>query len=253
MTADAGKDARQNRVYWDLTSREYDARAGEFIAAGWAWGNWQISEDELRVLGEVEGLDTLELGCGAAEWSRSLARRGAHPTGLDNSPARLERAREENERAGLEFPLVKGSAESVPLPDASFDLVFCDWGATNFADPHAVIPEVVRLLRPGGLLAFSGATPLSWCVYDEDTDSFDERLRVDYFGMHRWEAPEGSVEFNLPMGEWIRLFRRNGLLVEDLIEVRPPEGAESPYRSAEETAFSRRWPTEQIWRVRKGR
>jgi len=141
----------------------------------------------------------------------------------------------------------------VPLPDGSFDIVFCDWGATNFADPHAVVPEVARLLRPGGLFAFSGATPLSWCAYDEESDSFDERLRVDYFGMHRWETPEGAVEFNLPMGEWIRLFRRNGLQVEDLIEVRPPEGAESPYRSAKDTAFSRRWPTEQIWRLRKGR
>jgi SAM-dependent methyltransferase len=199
----------------------------------------------------VDGLDVLELGCGAAEWSRALARRGARPTGLDNSPARLERAREECAAAGLEFPLVQGQAESVPLPDGSFDIVLSDWGATNFADPFAVVPEVARLLRPGGLFAFSGATPLSWCCIDEETDAFDERLHRDYFGMHRWETSDGSVEFNLPTGEWIRLFRANGLLVEDLIEVRPPEGAESPYRSPAETAFSRRWATEQIWRLRK--
>ena len=110
--------------------------------------------------GEIAGADTLELGCGAAEWSRALARRGARPVGLDNSPVRLERAREENEAAGIDFPLLNAAAESVPLDDSSFDIVFCDWGATNFADPHLVVPEVSRLLRRGGLFAFNGATPL---------------------------------------------------------------------------------------------
>jgi len=97
-------DAEQNRVYWDLSSAEYDDRAAELIAEGWAWGVWQISEDELMLLGEVEGKDTLELGCGAAEWSRSLARRGARPVGLDNSPVRLERAKEECAAAGNRVP-----------------------------------------------------------------------------------------------------------------------------------------------------
>jgi hypothetical protein len=42
--------------------------------------------------------------------------------------------------------------------------------------------------------------------------------------MHRWDDPEGSVEFNLPTGEWIRLFREHGFEIEALIEVQPPEG-----------------------------
>ena len=53
------------------------------------------------------------------------------------------------------------------------------------------------------------------------------------------------------MGEWIRLFRRSGFRVEDLIEVQPPEGAQSTYRTPEETAWARRWPMEQIWKVRR--
>lgn len=244
--------ADQNRVYWDLSSTEYDARAGEFIADGWAWGLWQVSEDELGVFGgEVAGADVLELGCGAAEWSRSLARRGARPVALDNSPVRLERAREEMEAAGLDFPLLRAAAENIPLGDSSFDIVFCDWGATNFADPHLVVPEVSRILRGGGLFAFSGATPLSWLCWNEDSNEADETLRRDYFGMHRWPTPEGAIEFNLGHGEWIRLFAANSLRVEDLIEVRPPRGASSPYRSDAETAWARRWPMEQIWRLRR--
>ena len=73
------------------------------------------------------------------------------------------------------------------------------------------------------------------------------------FGLHRWETPEGSVEFNLPTGEWIRLFRANGLTVEDLIEVRAPEGVTSPYGSEADSDWARRWPMEQIFRVRKER
>jgi SAM-dependent methyltransferase len=146
---------------------------------------------------------------------------------------------------------VHASAEAVPLADASFDVVMCDWGAMTFADPFRTVPEAARLLRPGGLLAFSGATPLSWVAFDEGVDAFTERLVTPYFELHRVETPEGSVEFNLPIGAWIRLFREHGFVVEDLIEVRPPEGAPSTYRTHEETAWARRWPMEQIWKVRK--
>ena len=59
------------------------------------------------------------------------------------------------------------------------------------------------------------------------------------------------MEFQLPIGQWIRLFRANGLTIEELREIRPPEGAFSTYRNEEETAWARRWPMEQIWRLRK--
>ena len=243
--------ARRNREFWDGQSEAYQERNARFIERGMAWGLWQIPEAELNVLGDVDGLDVLELGCGAAEWSRALLRAGARPVGLDNSAARLEWARRANAEAGVEFPLLHASAEAVPLADASFDIVMCDWGAMTFADPFLTVPEAARVLRPGGLFAFSGATPFSWVAWDEDADAYSERLEASYFDLHRVETPEGSVEFNLPLGSWIRLFREHGFVVEDLIEVRPPEGAASTYRTDEETAWARKWPMEQIWKVRK--
>ena len=54
---------------------------------------WQIPEAELQVLGDVSGKDVLELGCGAAQWSISLAGLGARPVGLDLTPRQLEHAR----------------------------------------------------------------------------------------------------------------------------------------------------------------
>jgi hypothetical protein len=69
--------------------------------------------------------------------------------------------------------------------------------------------------------------------------------------MHRLDESDGPVLFNLPHGEWIRLFRANGLQVEDLIEVRPPEDAESTYVDAQATEWARSWPLEEIWKARK--
>jgi SAM-dependent methyltransferase len=240
-----------NRAFWDRQSDEYQERHREFIGrSDLRWGVWQLPEAELRVLGDVAGRDVLELGCGAAQWSILLSKQGARVVGLDNSERQLEHARERLAAAGLDLPLVLAAAESIPFPDESFDVVFCDHGAMSFADPLLVVPEVARVLRPGGLFAFSHLTPLAWICVDEN-DEIQERLVMDYFGIHRYDDTDGSVHFQLPYGGWIRLFRGKGFTVEELIEVRPPEGAPSTYLTPAETACARRWPMEEIWKVRK--
>jgi SAM-dependent methyltransferase len=248
-------DARRNRASWDAYSDEYQELHREFIGrAEPRWGMWQLPESELQILGDVAGKDVLEYGCGAAQWSILLARVGARPVGLDNSGRQLEHARRLMAEAGVEFPLVHASAGEAPLEDASFDIVFCDHGAMTFVDPYATVPEVARLLRPGGLFAFSHTTALSLVCYDEQADKTVPELRRPLFGLHRLEWPDASepVDFNLPQGKWIELFRANGFAIEELVEVQPPEGASSTYRSEEETEWARRWPMEQIWRLRKG-
>lgn len=243
----------RNRTAWDADADDYQARhaAQLDIHGGLAWGVTQIPESELDVLGDVAGRDVLEFGCGAAQWSIALARLGARPVGLDLSERQLEHARRRMAVAGVDFPLIHASAEAVPLPDASFDIVFCDHGAMTFADPYRTVPEASRLLRPGGLFAFNHASAISDLCWPADADAPGERLVIDYFDLHRIELDD-EVVFQLPYGEWIRLFRANGFSVEDLIEPRPPEGATSTYRDAATLAWSRRWPAESIWRLRKG-
>jgi SAM-dependent methyltransferase len=246
----SSSDSARNRAHWDRTAAEYQERHGEFIGrAEPRWGVWQIPESELQVLGDVAGKDVLELGCGAAQWSTLLAQRGARPVGLDNSSAQLDHARRLMAEAGVDFPLVHASAEEVPLPDESFDVVFCDHGAFTFADPYGLVPECRRVLRPGGLLAFSHMSPFAECAVSE-AEMIEPVLHRDYFGMYRFGKGD-PVEFNLPYGEWIRLFREHGLEVEALIEPRPAPDATSTYWEESERDWARRWPSEAIWKVRK--
>ena len=212
-SSDLTGQARTNREFWNRQADEYQAEHGEHIGRPEPrWGLWQIPESELRILGDVAGKDVLELGCGAAQWSILLAQQGARMVGLDNSERQLEHARTAMAEAGVDFPLVHASAESVPLPDASFDVVFADHGANRFADPYLWVPEIGRLLRPGGLLAFSGATPFEWLVLERgDRRRWDDRLHRDLLRPAPVGDADGSVEFELPYGEWIRLFRRERL------------------------------------------
>jgi SAM-dependent methyltransferase len=250
-SSELGPDARRNREHWNATADEYQSRHGEFIGRrAPRWGVWQLAEDELRVLGDVAGKDVLELGCGAAQWSILLAERGARAVGLDNSERQLEHARAALEAAGLDFPLVHASAEAVPLPDASFDVVFCDHGALSWADPYRVVPEAARLLRSGGLLAFSTTSPLATLCFHPATDMVETTLHRDYFGLHRLDD-DASVNYQLPYGEWIRVLVDAGLAVEALIEPRPGADATSTYWDSSELEWARRWPAEAIWKARK--
>src|SRR3954451_3834710 len=80
--------AVRNRAMWDDYSDEYQSTHGDDLAAsgGYAWGTTQMSESELRVLGDVAGRDVLEFGCGAAQWSIALAQAGARPVGARPAP-----------------------------------------------------------------------------------------------------------------------------------------------------------------------
>ena len=251
--ADGGltESARANRAFWDGYSAEYQSLHVEALGGEPAWGLWRTPDSRLGVLGDVAGLDVLELGCGGAQFSLQLAARGARLTGLNNSEAQLAYALGLQQEVGLDFPLVHGSAEQLPFADASFDLVFNDFGAATFADPYPMIPEVARVLRPGGRLAFCHSTPLDWLCYDPGADAWGTRLLRPLFGMHREADADGTVVFNLSHGEWIRLFTACGLQIERLVEWQPAADATSSYRDEATRAWARRWPIEEIWVVSK--
>ena len=138
------------------------------------------------------------------------------------------------------------------MPDASFDLAFSEYGASIWCDPHRWVPEAARLLRAGGDLIFLKTGLLRLLCTADERCGRRRRLVRDGFGRCRAEwSDDGSVEFDLPHGEWIALFRRCRLDVERLVELRPPANASSGRYDFVTVEWARRWPSEEIWHVRK--
>ncbi len=240
---------------------EWDSWAGDWAAGGkrdWAseepvWGIWRIPESRVGILpAEIEGKDSIELGCGTGYVSAWLARRGARPVGIDNSAAQLATAASLQAEFGISFPLHHGNAEKTPFEDASFDIAISEYGASIWCDPYAWIPEAARLLRSGGELVFVCNSPLAvMCIPDLPVATATPELLRPYFGLHRVEySDDDAVEFHLPHGEMIRLLRETGFEIEGLIELRPDSDAEttSPWIGLE---WARQWPCEEVWRARK--
>ncbi len=172
--------------------------------------------------------------------------------GIDNSEAQLRTARALQREFGVAFPLMHGNAEEVPLPDAGFDLAISEYGASIWCDPYRWIPEAARLLRPAGRLIFLVNGVLAMLTMpDEENGVAGDRLLRPYFGMHRFEwSDDDSVEFHLPHGAMIALPRESGLAVQELLEIRPPDGSSTryPYVTLD---WSQRWPCEEVWKAVK--
>jgi SAM-dependent methyltransferase len=248
------EDAARNRELWTKNNAEFAAEEAlrKWTAAEITWGTWALPESELQILGDVAGLDAVELGCGTAYVSAWLAKRGARPVGVDVTPAQLDSARRCMEATGIEFPLTEADAAETGLPAGCADLVHSEYGASIWVDPLRWIPEAARLLRPGGRLVFLRNSTLVMLCTPADEGPADDRLHRAQFGMHRFEWTEGGVEFHLGHGEWIDLLRANGFDVERLVELQAPPSAET-HRFYDFVAadWARRWPSEEIWVARK--
>ena len=245
----------RNIEQWTKNNAEaLDARA----ARAWArteptWGVFGIPEADLgSPLGDVRGLDVVELGCGTAYFSAILAKLGARPVGVDPTPAQLATARRMQDETGIRFPLVEAPGEQVPLPDASFDLAFSEYGASLWAAPKEWVAEAARILRPGGRLVFM-TNSLVALLCTPDQGDVGEHLMRPQHEMYRYEWPdEVGIEYHLSHGDWIDLLHQAGFEVERLIDVYArDDSTKHEYYGYVSPEWARKWPAEEIWTARK--
>jgi SAM-dependent methyltransferase len=107
----------------------------------------------------TSGMRVLDVACGTGVVAISAARAGASVTGLDLTPELLEVAKQNAETARVNVDWHEGDVEFLPFPDASFDAVVSQFGHIFAPRPEVATSEMLRVLRPGGTIAFSTWPP----------------------------------------------------------------------------------------------
>ncbi len=111
---------------------------------------------------EWKGKDVLDVGCGAGVEVVRFARAGARTTGVDIAQSAITLARQNLEQQGLQARLEVADGEHLPFPDASFDFVFAHGVVQYTGNDRAMVAEIHRVLRPGGLAVFQAYNRNSW-------------------------------------------------------------------------------------------
>lgn len=105
------------------------------------------------------GQRVLDVGCGTGVVAITARRRGAQVTGVDLTPELLKRARENAAVADVDVEWREGDVENLPFGDAAFDVVLSQFGHMFAPRPDVATREMLRVLKPGGLIAFSTWPP----------------------------------------------------------------------------------------------
>jgi len=110
------------------------------------------------LLGDVSGLEVLDLGCGTGRHAMAMARRGACVTAVDFSGGMLERAKQKLGDAKVTIQ-VCDLAQPLPFPAATFDLVLCALVLDHIAELENLFREIRRVCRPSGFAVISTVHP----------------------------------------------------------------------------------------------
>jgi 2-polyprenyl-6-hydroxyphenyl methylase/3-demethylubiquinone-9 3-methyltransferase len=104
--------------------------------------------------GSPSGKLALDVGCGGGLLAEEIARLGCRVTGIDPSTNSLATARTHATGAGLAIDYQQGAGEALPFEPGSFDIVFCCDVLEHVSSVAAVVGEIARVLKPGGVFLY---------------------------------------------------------------------------------------------------
>lgn len=162
----------------------------------------------VKFAGVAQGSAVLDVACGTGVVALTAARAGARVHALDLTPALLEHARENARIADIAVEFSEGDVEALPYPDASFDIVLSQFGHIFAPRPHVALAQMLRVLRPGGRIAFSVWPPQSFV-------GRQFALMSQYLPPQPPDAPQGAAP-PTDWGERDIIAQRLGALVADL-------------------------------------
>lgn len=187
-----------NRARWDevvdihINSNFYDV--AEVKAGGTSLDPLILDE-----LGDIAGQKLLHLQCHFGLDTLSLARLGAHVTGLDFSSKAIAAARQMASDINIDARFVEGRVEQAPaLAGQDFDTVFTSWGVLIWLPDIALWARTVAAcLKPGGRFYLAEGHPILW-IFEDQKNTYEENLNVvrSYFldGPQQWENPYDYAE-----------------------------------------------------------
>jgi len=220
---------KRNEESWDKLSSYYQS-AQVISIENYHYNPYGPGDNELGIIGEVQGLDILEVGCGGGQNAIVLAKRGAKSvTGIDQSENQLEVARQLAESQGAQAAFLKSDMEDMSvIADSSFDLVVSSHAMNYASDINRVFSECSRVLRPHGRIVTCMNHP-TWIVLGNALQEDDFTKIANYFDETRqkwdWNKYKGDKIASFESSEWQLNQIINGLIsagfcIENLAEPR---------------------------------
>ena len=177
----------------------------------WTTGDFPKMGAELSIVGELlcesvpilAGDRVLDVATASGNTALAAARRRAIVTGIDITPALLERAKVRAAAEDLSIDFQQGDATALAFEDGSFDVVMSTFGSIFAPDPEETAAEMSRVCRTGGKIAMAVWTP-------------EGMLGKLFCVLARYSPPESQVDLPVSWGDEAILKRRLGPYVKDI-------------------------------------
>ena len=220
------KATNTNKNTWDTVAPKYAGRQ-----ALPEWGVFGVGQDNVDLLGEIEGKTFLEIACGSGHSIHYLIQRGASKVyGLDISHTQIELAAQTNAEAiqsGAVVLYERPMEDLIPLPEL-VDTVFSIYGLGWTLDLDKVLRNINTYLKIGGKFVWSWEHPIFPATEYQDgqfviTQSYhEEELKKE----DNWGTEEGRYIANRKISTWYNSLRKYGFDVISILEPEPQKATE---------------------------
>jgi 2-polyprenyl-3-methyl-5-hydroxy-6-metoxy-1,4-benzoquinol methylase len=209
-----------------LKDNQWNKIADEYIASvrdeGDIYHKTYINPKVDILLGEVKGLNILDLACGNGYYSRKLAKKGAHVIGVDASDKLLLDAKqhEEKEKLGINY-ILTSSSKMNQISNKSQDIVLCHLALHDIRNLKDTISEVSRVLKKNGFFIFSIPHP---CFFggEKTHDQKGYYNRTEYYLSERsYKRPKfgNTFFYHRPLQSYINLLGEKFLYIQRIEEI----------------------------------
>ena len=189
----------------------------------------------LRLIGNVKGLEVLDVACGEGYNTRILARRGAKVTGIDLSRELVEQAKsqEKKDRLGIRY-YVSNSADLSRFPAKRFEVVTCFMALMDIEDYQGTISEIARIMKDDGRFIFSIIHPCFNYIaksgeIERTARYFEVRDERVTWRMKRLLRPFDTTSFHRTLTDYSTALHKHGLSIRRLLEPKPTRKGQAKF------------------------